>query len=220
MSDGEKYWHDEAMQLREEVARLKPLEHYSSLLNYMAENPETIQGVMDHMKGIRSEEGTPGGDIERELYGDGVNGKTNQNATTAPQNTAQPTQGNNANALEGAEIESKRRMFAEMQRLLMEEGMPAHQADQHIKMMMSPGEITAAEALEMYKTLTKSRAGGTGQPDNTGPHGANPEPAKEVGNNGIPPMSVVGLSGGNDNQTSPEVVGTDKDRIALDPNTA
>lgn len=193
MSDGEKYWYEEAMKLREEVGELQPLAKFRSLIEYMAMNEDAANLIVNHMNGITADRGSVGGDIESELYDD-----EEQVSPSRGVNNNQPPQTN----LDSAAEASRRHMYNRVRELMAEQGVPAHEADKHIKIMMNPGAITEQEMLEMYKTLSNVRGQPVGStPDNSNrePSGNNQESAREIvpDTNGLPPRSVVGVGGDN-----------------------
>ena len=117
-------------------------------------------------------------------------------------------------------------MYKKVQNLMIEQGIPSHEADQHIKFMLNPGAISEAEMLEMYKTLSGMRGnpvGATANPQgNTQAQGATHEPAKEisVGENGMPPASVVAIGGERGGPEDTPITSTAKDHLSIDPNNA
>lgn len=219
VGDEAKYWRDIALGHREDIAKLKPLEAYGSLIEYLDKNEDAANLVLAHMQGVKGEAGTPQGDLERELYGDD---NTNNDAGNVARQ--RPT-----GHADDPNVRAKQHMYNEVQRLMQEQGIPSHDADMHLKFMLTPGEISPQEMLEMYRTLSASRGkpiGGTPQgqspQSNVPPVVANPEPAKEIsaGKNGMPPPSVTGISGDNANPNTMPNVSTSKDRLAYDPNNA
>lgn len=202
MSEAEQHWFDKSAKLEAENARLSMLAPYAEVIGYLEANPDAVNLVLGHMKGVPADEKTYSNDFERDF----------DEAAEAGQPPVQPAANPRPVANQNmAEVKIKLR--EQYDAILKEKGVPEHEKDRFIQFLMAPDDLKPEELYEMFANLQNNRKSASqSQTDNT-------SQALPKANAEVPPMSVAGINGGtSDPRTDADAEARSKARIMIDPN--
>lgn len=221
MTQGEKYWYEQAMSSRELYSKVAPLAPFVDVITYLDANPAATELIMGHMRET-SGQNPAGGEVNVNVDGQG-NAGVQPNA--GPSNVATPQMGGNQSMNSDMATELRKQHME----MLKKQGIPEHEADIYVQWLMNPGQLAPEDLFHMYKSLRAKNGQPIGANPNPVPnqnqpaqHGSPQSPAATGAvNPEIPPMSVAGMNGGTtDPRMEDEIKRRAQTRTYLDPNLA